>query len=249
MSEPVFPIIGAAGHPLSPCSPLQMLCASEIPHYSNPSSRGFRQLLFLIPPVKALIIQVFLDLSELSQAIQCFIGSKSYSEQLSTLGDCRNSVQHRLCSLPTDRLPRTCVLEGDNIDMRAGDMAYDVYLTCRLASIIYSIHVTYPLPRPSSVRRSILPQLRDKIGKYDFIGLDGAVHEVFLWCSFIGGICSENNDLRMWFVGKICQLCSLLEVVTWSQILDLLRSFAWVDTGCNEAGAKLWQEVVVLLYN
>ena len=90
MSEPPFPIVGAAGNLLSPCSRLKSLCALEMPRYWNPSTPSFRQLLFVKPPIKAFIVRVFLDLSELSQTVQYFMGTESYSEQLSALGDCQN---------------------------------------------------------------------------------------------------------------------------------------------------------------
>jgi hypothetical protein len=242
ISKPIFPMLDPSGNPITWCSPLEVLQIPEDCGHSSIRDNGFRQLALLEPPVKLDIVRVFLGLSELSHALQFLCHNMCGPRESTTLGDCRSMLQHRLFSLPDSCNSPFLILEnqlnsGENISLTVG-----IYLSCRLAALLYSIHVTYPFTGTIRLRRILLPALQDNINMHEPRVHDAQVLKIFLWCAMIGGILAEGSDQRQWFVAKISKLCCLLKVENWTTIVSLLKSFAWLDNSCNRAGRTIWLE-------
>jgi hypothetical protein len=234
------------GNPLPWSSPLEVLQIPDDHLHSSRKYTGFHQLALLVPPIKWDIIRVFLDLSELSRAQQFICHNKWEPKKYMSLGDCRNLVQHRLFSLPDSRQPPFLVLGDDPDASESTSITFDIYLSCRLAALLYSIHVTYPLPQTIRLRQILLPGLQDSINMYEARVHDAQVLKILLWCVVIGGIVAEDSDWRGWFVAKIGKFCSLLQVDNWTTMCDLLKSFAWLDSACNRAGRAIWLEASMI---
>jgi hypothetical protein len=62
------------------------------------------------------------------------------------------------------------------------------YEACRLAAIMYCIHVTFPVPRTMYARQLLLPQVEKAIAKIRLATGDRALGELVLWCVIVGGI-------------------------------------------------------------
>lgn len=226
------------GRPFTYCNPLKMLHIPERPRHLT-QNKGFHQLSMLRPPPKESIIQVFLDLCELSQALQ-FLKDICGPLMLTTLGDCRDMVQHNLSSLPHHGESVTSIVDYE-IQETDMDVSLGTYHTCRLAALLYTVHVTFPVPHLIHLRETLLPELQDSIGKISRLPHELRIAEIILWCAVVGGILAEES--RPWFSAEIRRLCNLLRIKSWSQMLHLLQSFAWLDDACDAAGKALWLQI------
>lgn len=246
VSKPIFPMLDPSGNPLTWCSPLEVVQIPENRRHSSISDNGFHQLALLEPPIKWGIIKVFLDLSELSQALQFLCHNTCGPMASTSLGDCRNLLQHRLFSLPNSRQTPFLILENEPNAGKDISITYAIYVSCRLTALLYSIHVTYPLPRTIRLRQILLPELQSNMNKHEAAVHDAQVLKILLWCAMIGGMVAEGSDQRRWFVAKISKLCSLLKVENWTTMVGVLKSFAWLDSACNQAGRAVWLEANML---
>jgi hypothetical protein len=249
ISKPIFPMLDLSGNPIAWSSPLEVLQIPEDSGHPSIQDNGFHQLALLEPPVKWDIVRVFLDLSELSNALQFLCHYMCGPKESTTIRDCRYILQHRLFSLPDSPYPPFLILEnelnpGENINLTVG-----IYLSCRLAALLYSIHVTYPFPRTIRLRQILVPALQDNINMHEPRVHDAQVLKILLWCAMVGGILAEGSDRRQWFVAKINKLCSLLTVENWTTMVSLLKSFAWLDSACNQAGRTIWLEASIPCQN
>jgi hypothetical protein len=68
--------------------------------------------------------------------------------------------------------------------------------------------------------------------------------EILLWCSVIAGICSDATPtIRAWFVAEARRHCETLGIGVWSEFLELMQSFSWLDSASDEAGTAFWDEI------
>ncbi|KAH8704813.1 hypothetical protein BGW36DRAFT_353261 [Talaromyces proteolyticus] len=248
LSRPVFPVLNAEGQPVVYSTPLEMLRIPEAPQHLNQGNGGFHQLCLLNPPVKRDTVQIFLDLSELSQVIQYMASRTGEVVDLATLGDCRNLVQHQLLELPGQPDDLSSVLEVSNEGATAEETntVFQIYLACRLAALLYSLHATFPLPRTAPQRDHLIPALQNCISGINERYADLRIAEILLWCAVTGGATAYGSKQRLWFLGEISRLCDLLKIHTWDQMLECLVSFSWIGSACNQAGQALWREVNIL---
>lgn len=247
LSKPAFPVINAEGQPIVYGTPIEMLQISEAPRHLS-SNGGFHQLCLLRPPVKRSTVQTFIDLSELSQAIQYMASRTGEFSDLTALGNCRNLVQYQLLELPVDAddLSRVLDVPNEGATAEETDTVFQIYLTCRLAALLYSLHVTFPLPRTGPQRDCLLPVLQSCMSSINERYTDPRIAEILLWCAVIGGASAYGSKHRLWFLSEIGSLCDLLNMHTWDQMLECLQSFAWVGSACDQAGEVIWREVNIL---
>ncbi|KAL2007728.1 hypothetical protein VTN00DRAFT_7710 [Thermoascus crustaceus] len=250
-TKPAFPVVDAEGKSCGSLSPLRILRIPAEPCHKT-CSGGFRQLQTL--QIKWTIVRTFLDLSEFAQAIRIFV--KNLKQNMSDgpavdrFGDTRNEVQHRMLCLPKPDDPlgfifNTCDMPGKQIAREL-----DVYRVCWLAARIFTTHVTFPLPCLRPFRENLLPQLQGTISKIldhqanDNGSNESDVLEILLWCTMIGGIAAEDGApaRRLWYAFQLKRLYLSLNIQSWTRMQELMRSFAWVDVGCDNAGYSLWME-------
>jgi hypothetical protein len=160
------------------------------------------------------------------------------------LMDCRNLIQHRLQSLPAASELSDCLFEvyaADCPQTRA------IYGACRTTALLFSIHVLFPLPAPSSPRAILLDHLVMFLSFVDIIEeiLLPGWSEMALWCSFVGGISALNSDKRGHFVTKIkdTDLASGLE--SWEQAREELQRFVWLGSACDSRAVELCREACI----
>ncbi|KAJ1714654.1 hypothetical protein NYO67_3175 [Aspergillus flavus] len=241
--KPAFPLIYPDGKPFVYRAPLQALAVRQPPRHVTLRNFGFQQLALLHPPVKGTIIRVFLDLTEMTQALQYLAGQPCGSRLLTLIGDTRSNIMHRLCSLPdqTDRPTsifhkRTCTAEDQA-------RATTVYIISRKTALLYSAHVVLPLPQTSLIRRKMTLEIHEYM-----LLLKGqrpeAELEILLWCSIVAGICADAMlAIQSWFVREARELCDGLKITTWDELSETLQSFAWLDCASDEAGKALWSQI------
>ena len=144
-----------------------------------------------------------------------------------------NSVHHALCSLPSARL----------LDTRSNND--DIYELCRLATLIYSDMVLFPLPSCTGVK----PRLADSIRTL----LESRMTEwlpetkdsaMMLWAIFLGTIAATFSHHRTWFVSKLATLTAKIVIpLDFSCFKSMMESFLWWDFIFEEPSLTIWNDV------
>ena len=129
--------------------------------------------------------------------------------------DQRNATQHALLSL----VPRAGSSE-----------------CCRIAMLIYSLIVTFPLSFNVSPIQQLVKLLHTALGTWN--GDD----QNLLWILAMGGIGAIESGDRMWFVKIFRGLTIKMGITSWSEAKNVLRQSLWHDATNEQDGLDLWQE-------
>lgn len=239
--KPVFPLILPDGKQIIYRSPLRMLNISESPQHSG--SKGFQQLALIYPPVKGNITRVFLDLNEITQAIELLTKRTCGPKILTMIGDSRAQVLHRLCSLPDENDRLSSILHKRSCSIEEQDTSVAIYMICKKSALLYSALVVLPLPQTKTIRNQLTCDVFERMNKLREQEDSLLIAEILLWCTVIVGIAAEGNGYQQWFISKAWSLCRYLRIRSWVQLKDLLASFAWLDCASDRAGQAFWDKM------
>ena len=168
----------------------------------------------------------------------------------------RNDVHHSLLSLtPANAL---------------WGREFALYEVLRVAGLVYSDLVLFPLPAETGVRGRYARMMREGM---EGTAMEGAWREesgVLLWCAVLGAVASgdamlgkwdvevEEGKMRVgvgnreWFVGKVRMCAEMLGVGLriglkgWEEVKRLCAKYLWWADVCDVVGKGVWEEVVVL---
>ncbi|KAH8429114.1 uncharacterized protein LDX57_006784 [Aspergillus melleus] len=152
------------------------------------------------------------------------------------LADQRNLIQHTLQALPpaiqTEAYPS---FPDQGV----------VYEASRLAALVYSVGVVFPLPAQSSPLARLALFLRGTINNWRSkpTWTHPQALVLILWALTLGGIASDNRPEREWFVQVLGQTLREHHISTWAELRTMLRMILWYDTACDEAGRALLFEI------
>ncbi|KAI5920497.1 hypothetical protein F4810DRAFT_682816 [Camillea tinctor] len=151
------------------------------------------------------------DLRLICQLIEEAMNSEPNRRNLIIL---RNSIQHRLLSVPVGRS--------------------DI---CRLACLIFSYAIVFPLPdtRPFHRCREALAKCMQDKGECDKYS-----KKLVLWAALLGAIASADTEHEKVFLTKIITLGRELSVHSWASIEEIVRKFVWLDQTCKSGGQVAW---------
>lgn len=138
----------------------------------------------------------------------------------SVLLDYRNATQHALLSLS----PR--------------DGRSECY---RLAALIYSLLVTFPLPYSVAPFKYLVTRLKIALTKRD-----GDWDDMLLWVLAIGGIGATGLDERMWFVRRFQNATKRIGVRSWTEAKDIITRGLWHEATNDGDGQDLWLESIIV---
>jgi hypothetical protein len=148
---------------------------------------------------------------------------------LATIADRRNYIQYRLTELdPIYDIPDTFAVSK-------------AYEPCRLAAMVYSMMVVYPLPAANRPFRRLSGMLKTALQDAYIFWDSGA--DMLLWVLVMGGICSEQCYARNWFVDTLREMSAVTAVRSWGDLKRKVTSIMWMDTVCDSSGQALWDEV------
>jgi hypothetical protein len=154
---------------------------------------------------------------------------------MTTLIDLRNGTQHALISLPAaySHLP----------DPRIDEPLYEA---CRLAAIIYSILVVFPLPASKAPFPELIIQLKEELSNpnSNIKNTWERSPELLLWILFMGGIAAIGLPERTWYVRAISGLAVSMKLSSNARLREILQSFLWLGSTSDGDGCDLWTEVV-----
>jgi len=146
--------------------------------------------------------------------------------------DRRNSVQHRLMSLPS----------GDEL-LEEEVTSVSLYESIRHAAFIYSAAVTFPLPALSGHFHKLVALLQPLLESSKFDIYWRNCPTTLLWILVLGGIAASGTKEREWFVRNIAIVAKVLKLGSWEQVTEVLEGFLWLDSACDAGGRILWAEV------
>ena len=160
-------------------------------------------------------------------------GSMTYIN-VSDMADMRNCLQHALMSLPS--------VNGVNYK---SSMEASMYEPCRLAAIIYSLAVVFPLPASKAPFAELALQLETELSIIEPENMaSNEMSEALLWVLILGGIAALDQPNRPWFVIKVDVLARYLLLESWEELEEILEKFLWLGSVNKGDGRDLWAEVM-----
>jgi hypothetical protein len=147
--------------------------------------------------------------------------------------DQRNFVQHSLVSLKTKQE----LVDSNSV------IGEPLYECCRLAVIVYSFLIIFPLPPVEGPFEALTAQLQ-----MDWIatGLDRPTKSrsrILLWILVMGAIAAIGLPERPWFLSQIRTLSRRMGIGDWEEIKHVLQSFLWLPSASDLDGQDLWIEM------
>ncbi|EED12786.1 conserved hypothetical protein [Talaromyces stipitatus ATCC 10500] len=231
LRKPLYPIVDVYGQKLDLDPPLLLFapygCGHSWGQRKTPGS-GFNELLFMEQPVHGELVIVFCHIGELSYVIDHMSTQSCDAQLLDLLGDSRDLVHHRLFSQPNEDDTSDKILQRLDNGPSIGDThkgCLELYLTCRLAMLLYSAHVTFPVPRSIAVRQRLLRSLCPKLQSF---AVQGFSSPLLLWCTSVALIAAYGTEHFDEVLLLFKKLCCALQVMSLEKLLEILCSFAWV---------------------
>ena len=185
---------------------------------------GFRQLypLCLIDEVWAVIEAM----CEVTVAVDHYHRGGPSAPIMPDLVVARNTTQHRLLSLP-------------EYPLQPPSQANYMYEVCRIAALIYSNIVIFPLPPATGVHTNLVSRLKQLL-TLAIPSCPVAHLHIILWAITLGGISTGSSSDRVWFLCRLAEVSTKLGLYQWSQIQECLSSLLWLDFVCEKEGMLLW---------
>jgi hypothetical protein len=182
---------------------------------------------------------VLVAMQRYGETVQNFVDGATQELDLARFCDSRNLIQHALLSLPT----------GDSLPVSS--QARPIYEPTRLAMMIYSLAVVFPLPTQTSPLPVLVGQLRTALSTAS-LATWSSTHQtrrLFIWILFIGGVAARDfPEDRAWFIGVLRKLSPKENRVTkFDEVKkDVLSRILWLERSCDGAGRIFWAEVTDL---
>ncbi|KAL2802152.1 hypothetical protein BJX63DRAFT_133228 [Aspergillus granulosus] len=236
LAKPIYPIVGVAGKPLDLQSPSFLFQPRGYSDPFNKAGSGFHELFTMWPPVRQEVVQMLIDLGQYSRVVQHYSAAVCSPDVLDLLGDCRNAVHHRLLSLPKEEDLTESYLQYTEQDDAENELSREIYLTCRLAAVLYAVHVTFPLPRTQQIRELNLDALESRIARLCALNSSGPV---VLWCAAVA-ISMLGDDSPKRLIAYMAHLIADTGVDTLDKLIDMLQTFAWVDAAVQGSWKGMW---------
>ncbi|GKZ89046.1 hypothetical protein AnigIFM59636_010184 [Aspergillus niger] len=187
-------------------------------------------------PLESELRQVMHGLRAYTANIDDYISGRSPSYSPQAMCDQRNLVQYHLMS----------------IGPIAGTGLGAISEVCRLATIIYSIGVTFPLSGVRAPFGTLAMTLQSELEKNDLLNNWPILEHgdiLFLWILMVGGIAARDSPGRGWFIECLSEIMFVSENVQWSCVKEKLQMILWLDIACDMAGRDVWSEAHSLLQN
>ncbi|RFU31449.1 hypothetical protein B7463_g4899, partial [Scytalidium lignicola] len=187
---------------------------SELPNFPPKTiSKRFQDLLaFGINDATAIVLQSMCDLTVLiddhCRGIKSITNFELYIKQ-------RNTIQHRLMSLPR------------GVELEYGECGRDV---CSPPALRYLPHLG--------------ARLKDIMEESKFDPCWQLCPETLVWMLVLGGISSTGTAERSWYVQNLAAVSAALKLSEWEEVDEGLREFLWLSSACEPGGRELWMEVM-----
>lgn len=178
-------------------------------------------------------------------------GSSSSSAPSWETNVCRNLIQFRLLNLPRD--------DDNNEEGRPSTPHHEDERLCRLAALIFSYGVIYPLARRqplSTLTKQLRVALKDRpsyrhqstphASAGSGSGSSSSSSEFLLWAVVLGGLAARDTPHESFFVDSLTDLAARLHIGTFEALTEIMRKFLWLGHACDQGARELWVNSCVL---
>jgi len=177
--------------------------------------------------------EVLQDMAKLTTVIECHTKGVNAITDMTLFIDRRNSIQHRLISLP--------IGEDLNNGEASNILIYDAV---RYTAMIYGAAVIFPLPALQGVFRKLATRLREVIGENGFNRGWQDYPKTLLWVLVLGGVAALETTERYFYVQKLACLSTIFNILEWDDIVIDLKNHLWLESACHAGGRDLWDEII-----
>jgi hypothetical protein len=192
--------------------------------------QGFLGLLRLGLTEEALAIM--LEMVNMTSLMEAYSQNKLINPHNEVLASRSNGIQHRLLSLPS----------GTELEESSG-VPHGLYECCRLAALLYAIAALFVLPPSTGCPQRLVLGIKSALEDVRFKDLYGAGAKFYIWVLMLAGIAAERMPERSWFAGHLQGLITLEGISCWTELKDIVLSFLWMSSVCDEGGMNLWEDV------
>lgn len=184
-------------------------------------------------------VDPFHDLADFSATLHAYHEGLLREPVLTRIADSRNALQHSLLSLPSEEeLERSRELDSTGTSKQ---VTY-IYEACRMTALLYSVMVTFPLPRSKYVRDRVLPALDAVLSRIEPYSDGYGLGTIYLWCLTVAGIAASGYPTRLQYAERLGQVSAHWGICSWPDVERALESFAWLKCACSVGGESLWAE-------
>ncbi|KIV88715.1 hypothetical protein PV10_08373 [Exophiala mesophila] len=167
------------------------------------------------------------SVQQLTEALHAFVEQKKDAIQLSQLSLLAGVLQHRLCSVrpPSKDKP--------------GHAAENAI---RLALLVYSDTLFFPIPSVRSARERLAAEIKESLSELITTNPRRFLSSgILAWAFVLGGIASESNQHRDWFVDYL-RANYQLDSCRWDTYKAGIRLLPWSETFLDPSATRLWNE-------
>ena len=150
-----------------------------------------------------------------------------------TIIDQRNFIQHSVMSLKPAR----------ELFEHGATPEEDLYEPCRLAIIVFSFLVVFPVPPVAGPFESLTERLLVALSEIKSCGEPLSSSKLLLWILVMGAVAAIGLPKRQWFLRRIHDLLQTLAVEDWKDMKVILQSFLWLPSTNDFDGQEVWAEM------
>ncbi|KAJ5611908.1 hypothetical protein N7528_009013 [Penicillium herquei] len=161
------------------------------------------------------------ELASYTRSIESYVRGDTLRLDAQMMCDRRNLAQYNLMSIPS-----------------TGGQHHEDALSeiCRIAAIIYSICVTFPLSGVGAPFSKLVLLLQSELKNSEILESDpqySTTNQILLWVLTMGGIASIDKPERKWYVTALAELMARCQLSEWTDMKNLLKEILWLDSACN----------------
>ncbi|OAG39565.1 hypothetical protein AYO21_06209 [Fonsecaea monophora] len=185
------------------------------------------------------LLAVIQDICDFTVVVENHASGRWVPRTSPVIIDQRNYVQHSLMSLPSAEE----LLAPKPTDVALDDSQYE---TCRLACIIYSFLVVFPVPPVVGPFETLIDRLKSALQTTEWKSFGRPRRKLHLWTLTMGAIGSIGLPDRPWFLLRIMEvLDDDFDMAGWQDLKGLLQSFLWHPRTSDLDGLDVWKAVQV----
>jgi hypothetical protein len=111
--------------------------------------------------------------------------------------------------------------------------------SCRLGALLYTREALQGIPTLGILPLNVVIKLKTHLMLID----ESFSEPILLWLLVLGGIRSQTDPLKTWFIDGLVKLARVLGVSTWMDAQRVLKDFIWVGEVLDKQSQLLWEEV------
>ncbi|EXJ64630.1 hypothetical protein A1O7_00967 [Cladophialophora yegresii CBS 114405] len=174
--------------------------------------------------------EVIRDMADFTVVVENHASGRWIPRTSPEIIDQRNYVQHKLMSLQPEE-----ALVIEDIDPQ--------YESCRLACIVYSFLVVFPVPPVVGPFETLVERLKRALQVTDWTVFNGSRLRLHLWILIMGSIASIGLPDRPWFLLRVMEVLGEvgIRIQNWKDLKALMKTFLWHPRTSDFDGLDVWK--------